>query len=194
MLAIGEIEAKLAKLEELGVSRDDPRLAPIVALVDDVRRPRGSVYVYELDRWFDDARSCAKFLRVQPRDVTRAVKNDRVVPLPEQGICLHADTRRDPALMNTAALRRYAFDNDRLPNVWRSRCLWRVDADGRNCTMSRTDKFAPDAKSCVVCDPKSDLVLYDSISHTVVNGYEGARQLLGADASAKRLQLCKVVR
>lgn len=175
MKSIPELARELEHIYELGISPNDPRIAPIVAFVDIMSRPKTSVYVHELDAWFDNPAEAAKRLGVRPANIKAALAGTGSLYLPRYGICVHLDRRNDYRALDAEELSTRSLADDRVPNVWRDRTVHRLRIE-HDCAH-----IDPDGNLHVVCHPRNLTrnAIYLPKQHMVIASRAQAQQLFG---------------
>lgn len=181
MKSIPELARQLERIYALGVSPDDPRIAPIVEFVDVMSRPKTSVYVHELNSWFDSPAEAAKRLGIKTAGVKAALAGTGSLYLAHYGVCVHLDRRDDYRALDAEELSARSLADDRVPNVWRDRTVHRLRVEP-NCAH-----IDPDGGLRVICRPKNIVqgAVYLPKHRMVLASDTQARQLIGAQVEAE---------
>ena len=181
MKSIPELARQLERIYELGVSPDDPRIAPIVEFVNVMSRPKTSVYVHELNSWFDSPAEAAKRLGVKTAGVKAALAGTGSLYLARYGICVHLDRRDDYRALDAEGLNTRSLADDRVPNVWHDRTVHRLRVES-NCAH-----IDPDGDLRVICHPKNVArgAIYLPKRRMVLVSDTQARQLIGVQIEAE---------
>ena len=185
MKSIPELARQLERIYALGVSPDDPRIAPIVEFVDVMSRPKTSVYVHELNSWFDSPAEAAQRLGIKTADVKAALAGAGSLYLARYGICVHLDRRDDYRALDADGLNTRSLADDRVPNVWRDRTIHRLRVEP-DCAH-----IDPDGDLRVICHPKNIArdAVYLPTRHMVLASDTQARQLIGTQIEAEPVLL-----
>ena len=181
MKSIPELARQLERIYALGVSPNDPRIAPIVEFVNVMSRPKTSVYVHELNSWFDNPAEAAKRLGVKTTGVKAALAGTGSLYLARYGVCVHLDRRDDYRALNAEELSARSLADDRVPNVWRDRTIHRLRVEP-DCAH-----IDPDGDLRVICHPKNIArgAVYLPKRRIVLASDTQARRLIGTQVEAE---------